>query len=150
VKEDGMLERISHIGVLVHDLDAAARAWSEQFGLKRYLDYVAECEGIKACLLSPGGTREEMSIELIEPLDKTDLGNPLARRLAEQGEGFFHLAVIARDVADSSARLPVTATACWSKGSEALLFPDSSHGLIPQLALPSSCSTVTTRWRHRP
>ncbi len=100
-----MLERISHIGVLVHDLDAAARAWSEQFGLKRYLDYVAECEGIKACLLSPGGTREEMSIELIEPLDKTDLGNPLARRLAEQGEGFFHLAVIARDVADSSARL---------------------------------------------
>ncbi|HMM77225.1 MAG TPA: VOC family protein [Gammaproteobacteria bacterium] len=100
-----MLERISHIGILVHDLDAAARAWCEHFGLQRYLDYVADCEGIKACLLSPGGTREEMSIELIEPLDKTDMNNPLARRLAEQGEGFFHLAVIARDVAAAGAQL---------------------------------------------
>jgi hypothetical protein len=100
-----MLERISHIGVLVHDLEAAARAWQDNYGLVRYLDYVADCEGIKACLMSPGGTREEMSIELIEPLDKTDMGNPLARRLAEQGEGFFHLAVIAKDVAASGARL---------------------------------------------
>ena len=100
-----MLERISHIGILVHDLEAAARSWCEHFGLQRYLDYVADCEGIKACLLSPGGTREEMSIELIEPLDKTDLNNPLARRLAERGEGFFHLAVITRDVAAAGAQL---------------------------------------------
>jgi len=135
--ERRMLERISHIGVLVHDLDTAARHWHETFGLIRYLDYVAECEGIKACLLSPGGTREEMSVELIEPLDKSDMTNPLARRLAEQGEGFFHLAVITRDVAASAAALTAQGFHPIARppvpgvtGDRWLLHPRSCNGVL--------------------
>ncbi|MCC6707605.1 MAG: VOC family protein [Gammaproteobacteria bacterium] len=132
-----MLERISHIGVLVHDLEAAARFWCETYGLKRYLDYVAECEGLKACLLSPGGTRDEMSIEIIEPLDKTDMGNALARRLATEGEGFFHLAVIARDVPSSAAALEAGGLTVMHRppvpgvtGQRWVVHPRSSNGVL--------------------
>lgn len=132
-----LLERISHIGVLVHDLDAAARFWSETYGLKRYLDYVAECEGLKACLLSLNGTREEMSIELIEPLDKSDMRNPLARRLAEHGEGFFHLAVVANDVAAAAARLEAGGLTLQHRppvpgitGARWLVHPRDSNGVL--------------------
>ena len=30
-------KRISHIGVLVHDADAATRLWTESFGFKKFL-----------------------------------------------------------------------------------------------------------------
>ena len=132
-----MLDRISHIGVLVHDLEAAARFWCETYGLVRYLDYVAECEGLKACLLSPHGRREEMSIEIIEPLDKTDLDNPIARRLATHGEGFFHLAVIVDDVAQSAATLETRGLPVMHRppvpgvtGARWVLHPRASNGIL--------------------
>jgi hypothetical protein len=40
-----------------------------------------------------------MSVELMEPIDKSDMSNPVARRLARSGEGFYHLAVVTDDVA---------------------------------------------------
>ena len=88
-----MIKGISHIGIIVNDLEAATKLWTETFGLTKYDQMEVEVEGIKNVMLSAGGTANEMSIELIEPLDKTDMNNALARRLAKQGEGFYHLAV---------------------------------------------------------
>jgi methylmalonyl-CoA/ethylmalonyl-CoA epimerase len=88
-----MIKGLSHIGVIVEDLEAATKLWTETFGLIKYDEMVVEVEGIRNVMLSVGGTADEMSIELIEPLDKTDMSNALARRLANSGEGFYHLAV---------------------------------------------------------
>lgn len=93
-----MIKRISHIGIVVNDLEAATKLWTEVFGLVKYAEMEVAVEGIKNVMLSAGGTANEMSIELIEPLDKTDMNNALARRLAKQGEGFYHLAVDVGDV----------------------------------------------------
>ena len=46
-----------------------------------------------------------MSIELIEPYDKSDMSNAVARRLAQSGEGFYHLAAEVADVAATSSEL---------------------------------------------
>lgn len=88
-----MFNRISHIGVVVNDITAAEQLWCGTYGLKKYAEYSTQVEGIKACLLSVSGKPGEMSIELMEPIDKSDMNNPVARRLAKSGEGFYHLAV---------------------------------------------------------
>ena len=100
-----MLERITHIGIVVEDIAEAEKFWSERFGLKRYAELEVEVEGIRSIFLSVGGTPDEMSIELIEPYDKSDMSNAVARRLAQSGEGFYHLAVEVADVAASSSEL---------------------------------------------
>lgn len=100
-----VIERLRHIGILVHDLDAATRFWCETYGLRKYAEYSTPVEGLRAVLLSVNGSWDEMSIELIEPLDKSDLSNPVARRLARHGEGFYHLAVQTRDVDGTAAAL---------------------------------------------
>lgn len=98
-------KKISHIGVLVHDADAATRLWSEAFGLKKFDDRRIEVEGIRSVFLSVGGTWDEMVIEIMEPLDKADMRNALSKRLATVGEGFYHLCLEVDDVAASGKAL---------------------------------------------
>jgi hypothetical protein len=46
-----------------------------------------------------------MAIELMQPLDETDMSNAVARRLATKGEGFYHLALVTDDVVASGETL---------------------------------------------
>ena len=98
-------KRISHIGVLVHDVDAAARLWTEAFGFRKFEDRRIEVEGIRSVFLSVGGTWDEMVIEIMEPLDKADMTNALSKRLASVGEGFYHLCIEVDDVEASGKEL---------------------------------------------
>ena len=100
-----MFDRISHIGILVADREKALSIWRDQFGLKQFAEMKIEVEGIHSVLLSVSGNAGEMAIELMEPLDKTDMSNPVARRLAEKGEGFYHVAVVVDNVAEAGEQL---------------------------------------------
>ncbi len=98
-------KKISHIGVLVDDAEAATRLWTESFGFKKFEDRKIEVEGIRSVFISVGGTWEEMVIEIMEPLDKSDMDNALSRRLATAGEGFYHLCIEVDDVEASGKEL---------------------------------------------
>jgi len=98
-------KRISHIGVLVHDADAATRKWTEAFGLKKIDDRRIDVEGIRSVFVSVGGTWNEFVIEIMEPLDKADMTNALSKRLASVGEGFYHLCIEVDDVEGSGKEL---------------------------------------------
>jgi methylmalonyl-CoA/ethylmalonyl-CoA epimerase len=100
-----VFDRISHIGILVADREKALSIWRDQFGLKQFAEMKIEVEGIHSVLLSVSGNAGEMAIELMEPLDKTDMSNPVARRLAEKGEGFYHIAVVVDNVAEAGEQL---------------------------------------------
>ena len=97
-----MFDRISHIGVIVKDMDAALVIWQDQFGLKKFGDMKIDVEGIRSVFLSVSGKPGEMTIELMEPADQSDMTNPVARRLASHGEGFYHLAVVVDGVDKST------------------------------------------------
>jgi hypothetical protein len=45
-------KKISHIGVLVNDAEAAAKLWTEAFGLRKFGDRRIEVEGIRSVLSS--------------------------------------------------------------------------------------------------
>ncbi len=100
-----MLDRISHIGIIVNDMDKALSLWRDVFGLKQSGEAKIEVEGIHSVFLSVSGKTGEMTVELMEPLDKDDMSNPVARRLRKSGEGFYHLAVTNDDIPASSQAL---------------------------------------------
>jgi len=100
-----MTRKITHIGVVVHDLGAAIQQWSENFGFKEIHRADIEVEGLRTAMLSPNGLPGEMAVELIEPIDKGDLKNAVARHLAKNGEGFYHLAIATDDIAGSGDAL---------------------------------------------
>lgn len=97
--------KISHIGILVHDADAATRLWTESFGFRKFQDQRIEVEGIRSVFISVNGTWDEMVIEIMEPLDKSNMENALSRRLATVGEGFYHLCIEVDDVEASGSEL---------------------------------------------
>ncbi len=98
-------KKISHIGVLVHDAEAASTLWTESFGFKKFEDRRIDVEGIRSIFISVGGTWDEMVIEFMEPLDKSDMDNVLSKRLATVGEGFYHLCIEVDDVEASGREL---------------------------------------------
>lgn len=100
-----MLERISHFGIVVNSMDDALAIWEGKLGFKKTGDTVFPEESIRSVFISVNGTPGEMTIELMEPLDKDDMSNPVARYLKNRGEGFYHLAVVADDIESSGKAL---------------------------------------------
>jgi methylmalonyl-CoA/ethylmalonyl-CoA epimerase len=132
-----MFDRISHIGVVVSDMEAALRIWRDRLGFKQFSEARFEVEGIRSVFLSLSGKPGEMSIELMEPLDKSDMNNPVARRLARHGEGFYHLAVVSEDVAATGKALdakgfPVIARPPVAPGAQGrwLIHPKAASGIM--------------------
>jgi methylmalonyl-CoA epimerase len=132
-----MFDRISHIGVVVHDLEAALRIWRDGLGFKPFAEARFDVEGIRSVFLSLSGQAGEMSIELMEPLDKTDMANPVARRLAKHGEGFYHLALVTDDVSASGRVLgersfPVVDRAPVGDATQGrwLIHPKAANGIM--------------------
>jgi len=132
-----MIQKVSHIGIVVRDLDAAVRLWTGTFGLTEYRRIDIPVEGIRSAFLSPGGTPDEMTIEILQPLDPEDMQNPVARRLARSGEGFYHLAVEVDDVAGSGRTLAAAGLTVLERGPAArgedarwLVHPKDANGVM--------------------
>ena len=87
------------------ELEKALQVWRDVFGLKQFAEADIDVEGIHSVFLSVSGKPGEMTIELMEPTDKTDMSNPVARRLANKGEGFYRVAVVVDDVPETAQRL---------------------------------------------
>jgi methylmalonyl-CoA epimerase len=136
-----MFKRMSHIGVVVADLDRAVGEWTERFGLREVERIEVELEGVRSAFVSPGGGRKETTcVELIEPLDKADMSNVFAKYLAERGEGLFHAAFTVDDPAAAGEQLrekDVRAIdlppAGEGEGPRVVIHPKSANGLLIEL-----------------
>ena len=132
-----MTRRITHIGVVVHDLEAAIRRWVENYGLTDVHRIDVDVEGVRTAMLSFNGLPGEMAVELIEPKDKGDMSNAMARRLARAGEGFYHLAMTVDDVEASGKSLEARGAtvierppAALVENLRALVAPDSNRQIV--------------------
>jgi len=95
-----VLERIDHIGIACHDLDATIARYEAVFGVRVASREVIEEQGVREAMLrvadAPGGASW---IQLLEPL-RPD--SPVGKFLARRGEGLHH---VGYGVADISAAL---------------------------------------------
>ncbi|MDH5690076.1 MAG: methylmalonyl-CoA epimerase [Candidatus Bathyarchaeota archaeon] len=80
-----LITGLEHIGVAVHDLDAALRIYEQILGLRVKQTTILAEEKIRTAILLAG----KIKIELMEP---TDEEGPVARFLKKRGEGVHHIA----------------------------------------------------------
>jgi len=96
-----MITKLSHIGIVVNDIDKAKTLWVNTFGLTIAHGGTIDAEGIKNVFLAVGNN----FIELMEPIDHMDKNNVIASRLATRGEGVFHVALIVDNIDQESKKL---------------------------------------------
>ncbi|MEM3356426.1 MAG: methylmalonyl-CoA epimerase [Candidatus Bathyarchaeia archaeon] len=87
-----MFVGVDHVGVVVKDLDAAVKFYSEVLGFKLESVHILTEQKVKIAFLSCGG---DTRIELIEPLG----GDTLPANFLETcGEGIHHVAIRVRGI----------------------------------------------------
>ena len=136
-----MINRISHVGIVVEDLDQAIELWSGAFGLEVRQRMEVAVEGVRNALLAPPGAAEgSFFIELMEPVDKDDRTNAIARRLAAAGEGVYHLAVATEDVVASGDELAARglqilklAPVVDGQAGRRVVHPKSANGVLIEI-----------------
>ncbi len=95
-----MLSRIDHVGLAVHDLDAALEFYARVFDLHLVHEEVNEEQGVREAMLAVG--ESGACIQLLAPLHPD---SPIARFLDRSGEGIQQVAYTVEDVDSVSATL---------------------------------------------
>jgi methylmalonyl-CoA/ethylmalonyl-CoA epimerase len=128
-----MSARLSHVGVLVHRVDAAASLY-QRLGLSEAAQEIFPEENIRMAFVPV----EDVRIELMEPLTST---GPLARFLATRGEGIHHLAFEVPDIEQALARvrsaggrlIDETPRTGAHHTRVAFIHPSATHGVLVEL-----------------
>ncbi|MBA2634964.1 MAG: VOC family protein [Chloroflexi bacterium] len=107
-----LAQRIDHIGIVVHDADAAAAYYRDTFGLQPGADVVLPDGSARLVYLEAGDT----TLQLVQPLR----AGPAADHLAARGEGLHHVCFAVSDLRHALASLPNEPDAVVSPGGRGL------------------------------
>ncbi len=131
-----MINRISHLGIAVKDLEAAVRLYRDVLGLAPARRWVAEADRMEACSFHlPDGTE----LELMQPLEPD---SPVGKFIAKRGEGIHHIAFKVDDVARALGRAEEDGLETIDKAPRvggggrtlvAFLHPKSTGGVLMEL-----------------
>lgn len=129
-----MPSKINHIGIAVHDIEEAARFYTEQLGLE--LGGIEEVpdQKVRVAFLPIG----EVRLELVMP---TSPESPVAKFLEKNGPGFHHIAYQVDDAAAEVERLKATGVRMVDEKprrgahdtSIAFVHPKASGGVLTEL-----------------
>ncbi|MFN8641926.1 MAG: VOC family protein [Candidatus Binatia bacterium] len=124
--------RIDHVGILVADLEAAVRFYTETCGLEAGPIETRDQPPIRRCCIRVG----EAELELIEARDPHQT---MARLLPHQGPGIYHIGLRVADVDAAAAELAgqgvPLADAIREGGDMRIqyLHPDAAQGTMIEL-----------------
>ena len=79
------LLNIDHVGIAVHDLDAALAEYERQYHVRAEYRHIVEEQGVEEAMLPVGAS----NVQLLQPLGPD---TPVGRFLAKHGEGLHHIA----------------------------------------------------------
>jgi methylmalonyl-CoA/ethylmalonyl-CoA epimerase len=127
-----VIVKIDHVGIMVADLDAALRFYTETLGLAAGPIETREQPPIRRCCLRLG----DAELELIEAADP---GQTMMRFLPHQGPGIYHVGLRVDDVDAEAARLRERGVALVDGIREGggmriqYLHPEAAHGTLIEL-----------------
>ena len=131
-----MIDRLHHIGIVVHDADAALGFYRDVMGLEVAVDRVVQEQGVRGVLLTVG----ENEIELLQPVEP---GTGVARYLETRGQTLHHFCFSTDDIRAELARISGLGVELIDQeprhglaGEIAFLHPRSMHGVLVELAQP--------------
>ena len=129
-----MIERIDHVGIAVHSLAEARKAYEALGMVVERIEEVPH-EGVRVAMIRCG----ESHIELLEAMNES---SPIAKFLAKRGPGIHHLCLATDDVRADDARLRAAglemlrpeptrgAGGCWVQ----FVHPKSAGGVLLELS----------------
>jgi methylmalonyl-CoA epimerase len=142
-------KRIHHLAIVVRDLDAALKTYSDKLGLRLVQRRRLETGDVELASLKIG----ETYIELITPVG---IESPIHRYLEEHGEGFFQMAIevddLGRRVAelkDQGVRFVDCQPTQFDDCRVALIDPACTHGVQVQLVEPVRGESPTAGFEIR-
>lgn len=131
-----MITRMSHFGIVVNNLEESIKLWSETFGLKLIRTGSVEVEGIRNAFFQVGHNY----IELMEPINKQDMNNSIAKRLATKGEGIYHVALVVDNLNEEFEKLGKKGVALIKRPpfedepqGRIVIHPKSANGVLLEL-----------------
>jgi methylmalonyl-CoA/ethylmalonyl-CoA epimerase len=125
--------RLDHIGIVVHDIQEALKAYEAALGLP--LERVVEVpdQKVRVAFLPVG----ESNVELVQPLTD-DTG--VAKFLEKRGEGIHHICLEVTEIESELARLKDRGVPLIDKqprrgahGWVAFIHPKGMHGVLVEL-----------------
>ena len=131
---DQMLTEIDHVGIAVRDLEAAIAWYQEVFGATVAHRERVESDGVEEALLAVA----DSYVQLLTPI-RDD--SPVAKYLANKGEGLHHIgyrvadcAVALQSIKDAGGRVIDEAPRPGSRGTTvAFVHPKTSFGTLIEL-----------------
>jgi methylmalonyl-CoA epimerase len=125
--------KIDHIGIVVHDIQAALAVYETALGLP--LREIADVpdQNVRVAFLPLG----ESNVELVQP---TSDDSGIARFLEKRGEGIHHLCIQVPDIEAALARLQAHGVPLIDEvprqgahGRVAFVHPRGAHGVLLEL-----------------
>ncbi|MBC7350787.1 MAG: VOC family protein [Thermogutta sp.] len=132
-----VFNRLDHIAILVADTEKALEVFHHKLGFPLVFSEILEDQGVRLTHLDMGSVQ----LQLVQPL-RDDI--PLARVLAEKGEGLHHICFYVDDLSRSVDDLRMRGVGCRDAlprsaphGKKAVfLKPEDTYGVLVELTSP--------------
>jgi methylmalonyl-CoA/ethylmalonyl-CoA epimerase len=129
-----MINHIDHLGIAVRSLDETVPVYEKALGLRCEHREEVPSQKVRTAFFDVGGVH----LELLEP---TSPESPIAKFLADRGEGIHHIAFLTDDIAGQLAQAAGAGVRLiHEKPFEgaagklvAFLHPKSTHGVLTEL-----------------
>lgn len=126
--------RIEHLGIAVSNIDDSISLFEKLLNTKCYKIEGVESEGVKTAFFQVGESK-------IELLQATNIESPIAKYLANQGQGIHHIAFEVENIEAELSRLQsldfVLIHEIPKRGADnkriAFLHPKSTNGVLIEL-----------------
>jgi methylmalonyl-CoA epimerase len=125
--------RINHIGIAVHDIQAALQVYESALGMVLTEIVEVPAQKVRVAFLPVG----ESNLELVQP---TSEDSPTARFLEKRGEGIHHVCLEVEDLEAALARLQDQGVPLIDQvprpgahGRVAFVHPKGTHGVLLEL-----------------
>lgn len=129
------IKRIAHLGVAVHDLDAAMKFFTD--GLPLEVTHTEDYQGMKIAFIPIG----DSSVELLQDVSGA---SAIRKFLDKNGEGIHHIAYEVDDINEAVAELKAKGIKLIDETprqgahgmSVAFMHPKATHGILMELCQP--------------
>ena len=129
-----LMKKMEHIGIAVYNLQEASIIYEKLFGETAYKQEEVVSEGVTVAFFGNGQNK-------IELLQATNPESPIAKFIAQKGEGIHHIAFEVEDIAIEITRLQkegfIVLNEAPKKGADnklvAFLNPKSTYGVLIEL-----------------
>ena len=122
-----MIERISHVGIIVRNLEEAVNLYCQLLGCEKPKEFKEwPDQGMKNAIIKFG----DQGFELMEPLP----GTALAKFLETRGEGLHHVSLVVEDIKSINESLQKKGVKLIrAHPSVTFIHPQSTTGVLMEL-----------------